>query len=142
MAGETDFLSVSEVDPSIGAIITNPPYDLTHITGDPRSTAEGFLRHALALMKPGRGQVFMILRNEFDCAKGRRDLFDDYPFAGKYILTKRPEWTDESMPVKEKASPRHNFAWFHWDWAQEPDFYPCLYILPFRERSNGIPAQT
>jgi hypothetical protein len=30
----------------------------------------------------------------------------------KVVLTKRPRWSTD-----DKASPRHNFAWFVWDWS-------------------------
>jgi len=131
MHGQIDFLSVEECNPEIRTIITNPPYEIKGEGNAPDITAEGFVRRAIALMKPVKGSVFMLLRHEFDCAKGRRDLFDQHPFEAKYILTKRPEWTDESMPVKEKASPRHNYSWFHWNWDGDADAFPVMIILPF-----------
>jgi hypothetical protein len=66
MTGIQDFLSVDYVDPAIDVIITNPPYDIKGVEGVPDATAEQFLRHAIKLMKPVGGRVFMILRNEFD----------------------------------------------------------------------------
>lgn len=81
-------------------IITNPPYD----------KAEQFIRHALDYTKPSRSQVAMLLRHEYDCAASRRDLFEHPAFHKKLILTRRPKWFDD------KASPRHNFSWFIWDW--------------------------
>ena len=116
MHGIQDFMEVGYVDPCVQAIVTNPPYDIKDEPGFRPVTAEQFVRHAIDLMKPVGGKVLMILRNEFDCAKGRIDLFNRRPFAAKLVLTKRPEWTDDSMPVKEKSSPRHNYAWFYWDW--------------------------
>lgn len=84
-------------------IITNPPY------GD---LAEEFIRHALMLMKPVNGRVIMFLRNEYDCGKGRRDLFNQFPFSRKIIVTKRPRWIEGST-----GSPRHSYAWYVWDFS-------------------------
>ena len=147
MTGLQDFLAVEECSPLIRTIITNPPYLIQDNPDAPDISAELFVRRALALMKPVNGSVFMLLRHEFDCAKGRRDLFDPpevggSPFNAKYVLTKRPEWTDESMPVKEKASPRHNYAWYHWDWGMEPDVEPVCRWLPWKgPKAHGVPQE-
>jgi hypothetical protein len=125
MHGIQNFLDVEEVDPAIRVVFTNPPYDTSQDEGFPAVTAEAFVRHALKLMKPVKGAVIMLLRNEFDCASGRADLFSDPPYAAKLVLTRRPTWTDPSMPVNidpktgapKKNGPRHNYAWFFWDWT-------------------------
>ena len=106
---QLDFLHAREVltngrGEAAQAIITNPPYDL----------ADRFARKGLELMRPINGQVALLLRNEWDCAKNRRDLFEIMPFALKIVLTRRPRWSDE-----HRAHPRHNFAWFVWDWRAE-----------------------
>ena len=73
------------------------------------------MRHALKLVSPIDGVVCMLMRNEWDSAKGRVDLLDGthrvrlLPFAGKVVLTSRPRWIAES-----KGSPRHNYSWFCW----------------------------
>jgi hypothetical protein len=82
-------------------IITNPPYE----------QAEEFVVAALARTKKRQGMVCMLLRNEWDCAKSRRYLFN-LPFAKKVVLQRRPRWS-----AQNKASPRHNFAWYIWDWT-------------------------
>jgi len=87
-----------------GSIVTNPPY------GD---LAEAFIRHALKVTTKHRGVVAMLLRNEYDCAKGRSDLFRLHPFARKLVLTTRPRWIEDST-----GAPRHNYSWFIWDWAR------------------------
>ncbi|MCL4743813.1 MAG: hypothetical protein KJZ83_00210 [Burkholderiaceae bacterium] len=117
MQGVVDFLSIEEVDPRVRVIMTNPPYDIEGVEGVPAITAEKFVRRALEIMKPVNGQVIMLLRNEFDCANGRRDLFGGYPFSDKYVLTKRPRWIEKS---KGDSGPRHNYSWFVWDWASDP----------------------
>jgi hypothetical protein len=124
-----DFLKCPRVPAKIltegqPAIITNPPYG---------ELAEQFIRHALNLMKPHAGLVAMFLRNEYDCAKERMDLFRDEPFAMKIIVTKRPRWIKGS-----KGSPRHTYAWYVWDFRrlnQRPDL---LYIHP----DEAIPIGT
>lgn len=100
----------------ISAIITNPPY----------SHAEEFVRRARDLMKPRRGYVAMLLRNEWDSAGGRTHLLDQ--LCMKLVLTRRPRWSTDV-----KASPRHNFAWFCWDFGRHdrPE------IRWDNERTNG-----
>ena len=78
-------------------IITNPPFA--------ESLADQFIEHALLLTRPFGGRVAMLLRNEFDCASSRRDIFGKPPFAAKIVLLKRPRWIDDST-----GSPRHNYA--------------------------------
>jgi hypothetical protein len=84
------------------AIITNPPY------GD---DAEKFIRKALQLSGRTIGVCAFLLRNEYDCSKGRVDLFNQYPFARKIVLTSRPKWIEGST-----GAPRHNYSWYIWDY--------------------------
>ena len=85
-------------------IITNPPYA--------EDLADQFINHALLLTKNFGGKVAMLLRNEFDCAKSRKNIFGNKsPFASKIVLTRRPKWITGT-----KGSPRHNYAWYIWDW--------------------------
>jgi hypothetical protein len=117
-----DFLKMTKLpDPSIKAIVSNPPY-----AGD---LPEQFIKHALKLMQPVKGQVAMFLRNEYDAGKGRMPLFGLPPFHKKIVVTKRPRWV-----VGSTGSPRHNYSWFVWDWRHKagaagiayshPDFAP------------------
>lgn len=87
------------------AIITNPPYF--------DDMPEQFIRHALKLTHVRGGLVAMFLRNEYDMAStGRVDLFEGHPaYAMKICVTKRPRWIEGT-----KGSPRHNYAWYVWDW--------------------------
>jgi len=100
-AASADFLTHSSPGDGLFSIVTNPPYQL----------AEPFIRHAIRLTQRAGGKVAMLLRNEYDCASGRVDLFECEPFALKLVLTKRPRWA-----ALHTASPRHNFSWFVWDW--------------------------
>jgi hypothetical protein len=100
-------------------IITNPPFD---------DLAEAFIRHAIKLMEPVGGKVIMFLRNEYDCGKTRRGLFNGknpkYPIAHKIVVTKRPRWIEGS-----KGSPRHSYSWFVWDFAHQGGAY-ISYVHP------------
>lgn len=102
-AARADFLAHSSPGDALFSIVTNPPYAL----------AEEFIRHALELTARASGMVAMLLRNEYDCAAGRRYLFEQEAFAAKRVLTKRPRWVDDLD--QPSASPRHNFAWYVWD---------------------------
>ena len=86
----------------ITAIVTNPPYVL----------AREFIEHSLALTKPVKGVVAMLLRTDFDHAKTRQHLFGGCQnFWTKLVLTKRIKWFEDS-----KGQPSFNHAWFIWDW--------------------------
>jgi hypothetical protein len=101
------------LSPGLGAyssdrmvIITNPPYD--HATA--------FCEQALRLTEPVGGLVAMLLRTDFDHAKGRSYLFRDCPaFSKKVVLTRRIAWFVEANG-KPKASPSFNHAFYIWDW--------------------------
>lgn len=82
------------------AIITNPPYDIS----------DKFVARAIDLMQPVGGQVAMLLRNEWDSAASRAKLL--HRLSLKLVLMKRPKWSED-----DRASPRHNFAWFIWDFG-------------------------
>ncbi len=102
-AARADFLTHPSPGDALFSIVTNPPYTL----------AEEFIRHALGLTARASGMVAMLLRNEYDCAAGRRYLFEREAFAAKLVLTRRPRWVADLD--QHSASPRHNFAWFVWD---------------------------
>ena len=97
-----DFLN-EEISPTVFKhIVTNPPY----------SHAKQFIKKALGYASKTGGKVAMLLRNEFDSAVTRKNLFGDHPaFALKIVLTKRPRWFDDG------GSPRHNYAWFVWNFS-------------------------
>jgi hypothetical protein len=104
----------------VRSIIGNPPYS--------DDLAEKFIRHALRLTEPVKGMVAMLARHEYDCAAGRVDLFDRLGFRMKMTLTKRPKWIEDST-----GSPRHNYAWFVWDW-----FYSGHPILVWRPAGTRL----
>jgi hypothetical protein len=81
----------------------------------------------------------MFLRNEFDCGKTRRGLFNGknpkFPFAHKIVVTKRPRWIEGS-----KGSPRHSYAWFVWDFAHEGGAYVAMFTRTTARRSGKCKA--
>lgn len=122
--GGIDFLRADTTPRGVTDIITNPPY---------AELAEAFVRRALELVKPVDGSVAMFLRNEWDCsADDRPDLFEGHPaYAMKVVVTKRPRWIEGST-----GSPRHNYAWYVWDWRHEG--HPAIrYIHPRDARPIG-----
>jgi len=97
-----DFLSMPENYHCKRAIATNPPY------GD---GAEAFIRKALRLTKKHGTLVAMLLRHEYDTAKGRVDLFNQEPYAASLTFTTRPRWIEGTS-----GAPRFSYDWHIWDW--------------------------
>jgi len=92
-----DFLD--DDNPTSRDIVTNPPYSLAY----------AFVRHALNITE-GRSLVAMLMRNEWDTAKTRDDLFDpNGRFMAKVVLTERPRWIAGTT-----ERPRHTYAWYVW----------------------------
>ena len=90
----------------------NPAFDLVFLDPPFDDLAEKFIRHALDLTQETGGLVAMFLRNEYDMASTRDDLFEGHPaYVMKICVTKRPRWIEGS-----KGSPRHNYAWYVWSW--------------------------
>ena len=98
----TDFLATRlPIKSECDAIVTNPPYE----------HAEEFIEHALT-HEADQGIVAMLLRTDYDHAKGRQHLFGRCKqFAKKLVLTKRIIWFD-----RPGAAPSFNHAWYVWDW--------------------------
>lgn len=113
MSGSWDFLDpnvqASYFNPKTGpfSIVTNPPY------GKQGKLAEQFVRIAVEITQINRGRVAMLLPLAWDAAKGRHDLFEDFPgHVTKITLTERIRWTN--LP-QSKSGPSENHAWFIWD---------------------------
>ena len=87
-------------EPSVNAIITNPPY------GKGNRDAVQYTR--LALERCG-GWVALLLTAKFDFGKTRADLFADNPrFAFKIVLVDRIQW----FPGATSGTEDH--AWYVW----------------------------
>ena len=116
-AGIADFLSIDRPPLGVSAIITNPPYN--------RSLCPAIVRHAVRLMKPVGGSVFMLLRHNWDTAKGRQDLYK-FPFVAKHTMLWRPRWFD---PKPGDSTPMHAYSWFEWDWSASPETWPVNHYI-------------
>jgi len=89
-------------------IITNPPY--THL--------DWYMDRLHWLCMEWKAGLAVLLRHEWDCAKGRARFFGDNDFyKGKLVLTTRPRWIEKKD--KPNTSPRHNYSWFLWDYERE-----------------------
>lgn len=145
------FLTKEPPSNRIRALVSNPPYETIDLKSErwaylkplavkyglksnKVSMAELFCRHAIEVMKKPKGQVALYLRNEFDCSKGRMDLFSLPPFHKKIVVTKRPRWVEGST-----GSPRHNYSWFVWDWRQTSGAGSIAYAHP--DYSSGPPGE-
>lgn len=103
----TDGKDFIATPPPVGCdcIITNPPY----------RCGDSFIRKALTDTVFTQGTVAMLLRVDYDSAKGRRELFANHiAFSRKLVLTKRIRWFEGT-----KGSPSYNHAWFIWDWRHK-----------------------
>lgn len=90
-------------------IITNPPYNIPY-----RGISLDFVRKALEVTEPNGGFVAMLLRHEWDSGVQTQELTDHPAYAGRVTLRYRPRWIKGST-----GSPRHNYAWFLWDWSSD-----------------------
>jgi hypothetical protein len=101
-----DFLSGSAAPIGESCIVTNPPFQ----------QAQRFIERALELTHRNQGFVAMLLRADFDHAKGRSHLFANCrAFSKKLVLTKRIVWFVDPLTGKPKASPSENHVWILWD---------------------------
>ena len=117
--GYGDVVDFMVTKPRGDHIVTNPPYE--------RAISEPFVRKAISMIGDGSiKSVSMLMRNEWDCAVGRHDLFHDNPYyANKIVLTKRPRWFERQ---KDDSSPRHNYCWYNWQ--HNAEFAKISYYHP------------
>lgn len=123
---ELNFLTFEpdlETAENYSGIIMNPPYGgRVQYEGRSVYTSEAFVRHAL---NTGVDYVAAFLRTDFNHSAGRKDLWEDKPYAYEVAMLSRPRWDwwylDELDPWDIK-SPMHNYSWFVWDrhWQGKP----------------------
>lgn len=83
-------------------VVTNPPYK--------RPKVDQILERQIERVKKGEIVGFAaLMRNNFDFAKSRWDMFTNTLYAGQIHLMFRPYWVEE-----KKSSPIHNFVWHVW----------------------------
>ncbi len=128
-----NFLETTADDyPDVTAIVTNPPFN---------REAERFIRHSLALMRPRRGFVAMLLPVDFDSAKTRADIFGYCPaFHKKIVLTKRIVWFERDDGTD---NPSANHAWFLWDWSRRSGKRPEIhYHIELPDKLKRLPGES
>lgn len=83
-------------------IVTNPPYS--------RNLVDKIIdRQILRLASNEIEGLAILLRANFDFAKGRREMFSKPLYFGQIRLRFRPWWTES-----RKAQPIHNYVWHIW----------------------------
>tara|TARA_Y100000310_G_C20666707_1_gene807930 strand:+ start:363 stop:1046 length:684 start_codon:yes stop_codon:yes gene_type:complete len=103
------------------SIITNPPYKDLDLFID---QAHEFIHD-----RGSGAKVAFLCRMDIDHAMKRRRFFTDSPFfVRKYLLTWRPKWF--APDNKKGKGPRHNFAWYVWEWkAHLSEIPPTIHYL-------------
>lgn len=94
--------------------LMNPPY------GRQMKLAVAFINKALTLSRPWRGKVVALMQFDFDCAGGRRYLFEHRAFAGKIVIPRIEFFNDQEGSLVH--------AWFVWDHKHEGR--PWIWYMP------------
>ena len=85
-------------------IVSNPPYK--------RGIVDKIINAQIGRLGEVEG-VCMLLRNNFDFAKSRYDMFTSPFYYGQIHMLFRPIWI-EPIPGEKKIEPIHNFVWHIW----------------------------
>ncbi|MDR3517535.1 MAG: hypothetical protein P4M00_17155 [Azospirillaceae bacterium] len=121
-----DFFSCRAMPEGCRALITNPPYgDSGTHQGQNRSPSAmlDFLRHALALAEPVRGQVALLVRFQWIAGKRAAALMSAAPFTAVVVLTQRIRWFDMGEDTKNA---QHHHAWVFFDYETPPGRPPVM----------------
>jgi hypothetical protein len=94
-----DFLETTRTGAK--TIITNPPY----------LSALEFCEHSLSLLKDSGGNLFMLLRLDFLCSKGRRSFFLNSPLLKVLVFSSRLRFP---VPGSKRGRAAVNYAWYVW----------------------------
>lgn len=93
-------------------IVTNPPYT--------RGLVDEIITRQIDRIRIGNIQkLAILLRSNFDFAKGRISLFENKYYYGQIKLRFRPWWSED-----RKAQPIHNYIWHIW--MAETDLPPII----------------
>lgn len=83
-------------------IVTNPPYK--------RGLVDQILNRQIERVRCNEVTGFAtLMRNNFDFAKSRWDMFTNTLYAGQVHMMFRPWWSED-----KKAQPIHNYVWHIW----------------------------
>lgn len=114
--GIADFFEVTEIDPSVRAIVSAPPTYVRDVPGHRNVAATQFIEHALELTKPINGVTLLLLPRRFDHMPSFQHLFAEHPAFACTFLLHYPHPCD---PVD--APGERSYAWFYWDWRFKGD---------------------
>lgn len=90
------------MDFSADWVITNPPYA--------RGIVDNIINRQIQRIETKEiSGLSILLRSNFDFAKGRTGMFQSSFYFGQIKLLFRPWWTDD-----RKAQPIHNYVWHVW----------------------------
>lgn len=93
-------------------VVTNPPYK--------RPLVDQILTEQIVRVQNGEFYGFAaLLRNNFDFAKTRYDMFTNKNYWGQVHMMFRPWWSEE-----KKHQPIHNYVWHIW--GKENDEEPFV----------------
>ena len=85
-------------------IVSNPPYK--------RGIVDKIIKAQINRLGETTG-VAMLLRNNFDFAKSRYNMFTSPFYYGQIHMLFRPIWI-KPVPGEKKIEPIHNFVWHIW----------------------------
>ena len=104
-------------------IVTNPPYK--------RGLVDQIINRQIERVECGDVlRLAVLLRSNFDFAKGRRAMFDHPLYYGQIKLCFRPWWSEDRT-----AQPIHNYVWHIWMTAK------AEYQLPVVLYTDGMEMQ-
>lgn len=110
-------------------IITNPPFE--------KKLAEQFVRDMIKKCEKRNSRktftACVLLRNEWDSAGSRLDIFDSPYFNRKIVITQRPKWM---KVTEESSSPRHNYSWFVFSNIRASNNSQIMHYHPSKDTGN------
>jgi len=113
-------------DGRVKMVVTNPPFE--------KSFAEKFVRDMVVRCDDVPDfTAAILLRNEWDSAGTRLDIFDSVYFNRKIVITQRPKWT---KITKDSKSPRHNYSWFIFSNNRMEDIAKIMHYHPSQDSKN------
>lgn len=110
-----NFLTLTEQNPEVSAVITNPPYSL----------AEQFIKHCNYLYP--NAEIVMLLRLAFLASAKRKPLWDLVGVPDVFVLPNRPSFTNGGTDSTD-------YAWFVFNGVNKEGVLKILPTTPASER--------
>lgn len=110
---QQDFLKATAITKPTDALVTNPPWG---------RLAAPFVRHALALAKPAKATVAMLLPLPWLTAAGVADLTGNGYLEAVVVPRFRARWmtaAEEATLKNGPASPKMNHVWLVWNFSRK-----------------------